>query len=576
MPPLPPALRRAAARARRRDFGIVPSLDSGVPLGVFLKAPQDPVHWSHSHRFVAALEPGDRRRLGLALLSDPHGTKDICLEAALTQHTCGWSPEETEGLLELSLLDSDHSHRRVCRALGLPLAAVREQEPSERARYQPQIRRIMLGALVHHAFSRHCEWHLTDCTAAELLGLPQDRQALDRLRQIVRKWYARSNRILVALGPRVFEPGVTHLLATLASIDNFHPAPSWLSRVRKRLETLPAAPDVLRTLLSFDDGGSGYDAMLPECGPAYAVLEDTLAAGAAWAACLTGDPALISLVGERVLRRARARTRPGLSAGDTLSVRAAVTALNAAAGLPALGRPRAALTGLPTGVADAARAALDTIADAYLPEPEGSDEVARVVSFEDYTASLTVRPHGSVVVDVRDSAGRPVTPYTMRRLNWLFVPELTALRHRLPRLVARADHERGVLEELLVDSTGLAGARFRSRWLEHAVAGPLVRALIWEADTTDGTRTGLPVGGPDGRVLLRDTHRETHEIADTDTLRLWNPARADQAQISAWRTVLEREGVRQPVRQLPVAAVRVGEGSAKARDAAGTEDAGPR
>ncbi|MDG5807843.1 DUF4132 domain-containing protein [Streptomyces ossamyceticus] len=74
---------------------------------------------------------------------------------------------------------------------------------------------------------------------------------------------------------------------------------------------------------------------------------------------------------------------------------------------------------------------------------------------------------------------------------------------------------------------------------------------MWEADTAHGIRTGLPVSGPAEHVLPRGAHGETHEIADTDTLRLWNPAHADGTQLSAWRTVLEREGVRQPVRQLP-------------------------
>ncbi|MEU6801400.1 DUF4132 domain-containing protein [Streptomyces neyagawaensis] len=550
MPPLPGALRRAAARARRRDYGIAPTPDFGYPL-VFLEAPEEREYWSHSHRLVASLDPRDRRRLGLALLSDPHGTKDIALEAALTQHTCGWTPEETGRLLELALLDTDHSPRRVCRTMGLPLAAVREQDPSERARYRPQLHRIVLASMVDHGLSRHCAWHLSQQEAEELLGPPQDRRTLDHLRRMTEKRPLRNHRLLIALGPRVFEPGVTHLLTALASLGNHHPTPAWPDRVRKRLEPLPAAPEVLRILLDFDDDESRPVNRLSECDPDNAGLEDTLAAGAAWAACLTGDPALISLVGTRVLRRARARKGPGLPLGDTLSVRAAVTALTAVAGLPAPGQPRPAFTGLPTDAADTARAALDTVADAYLPEPEGSDAAYPALPLGDCTASLTVRPHGSVGLDVRDATGQPVTPSTMRRLDWVFAPELTALRHRLPRLRARVDRERGDLAELLTDGTGTSGARFRSRWLDHPVAGPLARALIWEADTAHGTRTGLPVRDPAGLVLLRDTHGATHEIADTDTVRLWNPAHADRAQLSAWRTALEREGVRQPVRQLP-------------------------
>ncbi|SPF06176.1 hypothetical protein [Streptomyces sp. MA5143a] len=54
MPPLPGGLRRAAARARRRDYGIVPTPDYGYPL-VLLEAPEEREYWSHSHRLVASL-----------------------------------------------------------------------------------------------------------------------------------------------------------------------------------------------------------------------------------------------------------------------------------------------------------------------------------------------------------------------------------------------------------------------------------------------------------------------------------------------------------------------------------------
>ncbi|WP_262059465.1 DUF4132 domain-containing protein [Streptomyces sp. STR69] len=563
VPPLPAELRRAAARARHRDLGRHPKPDEEIRRGIVL-APADPSQWSHSHHLVDSLEPRDRRRLGLALLSNPHDTRgDICMEAALTRHPCGWSPEEAEKLLALALPEFDHSpdhipnrvpygFHQVCRCLGLPLAAVREQEPSERARYRPQLRTIVLRARGHHFLAPsgerqgQCRWHLSVEEAADLLDLPYDREVPKRLPQVLPDRDNWNNRALAELGTLVFEPGVLDLLALLLTIDGFRPAQSWLGQVRERLELLPVAPEVVSALLRIN---TNYPNGMIESalGRQTSVLDDAkLMAGAAWAACLAGDPALIGLVAAQALGRGLDRRLPGLPDRDILPARAGVTALSAAAGMPGLGRHRRALSGLPPEAATAARAALDSIADEFLSEG------AREVALDHHTAHLAVRPDGSVGVEVRTDRGQPVTSYGMRHFNGRYVLELTALRLRLPLLAAQADRERGVLAELLATGTALTGERFGARWLDHDVAGPLCQALVWEADTADGTFTGLPVRGPGGRWLLRDIRGRTHEVTATDTVRLWNPVHADRAQTRAWQVHLELGGLTQPIRQVPV------------------------
>ncbi|MBK3574139.1 DUF4132 domain-containing protein [Streptomyces sp. MBT65] len=528
-------------------------MDEDIRRGIVL-VPADPSQWSHSHRLVDSLETQDRRRLGLALLSDPHGTGDICMEAALTRHPCGWSPEETGELLALALVEVDdipYGFRRVCRSLGLPLAAVGEQEPSERARYRPQVRSILLSARNHHhsARSERCRWHLSVEEAADLLGSPYDREVLERLPRVLPDQGDISNRALTALGTLVFEPGVLDLLAVLLTIDGFRPAQSWLGQVRERLELLPIAPEVVSALLRMDTSYSGRTTE-SALGKRTPVLDEAkLTAGAAWAACLSGDPALIGLVAPQALGRGLDRRLPGLPGlpdQDILPARAAVTALSAAAGMPGLGRHRRALSGLPPEAAAAARAALDAIADAFLSEG------ARELALGHHTAHLAVRPDGSVGVEIRTDRGEEVTSYGMRHLNGRYVLELTALRLRLPGFAAQADRERGALAELLATGAVLTGEQLGTRWLDHDVAGPLSQALVWEADTAAGTFTGLPVRGPGGRWLLRDIPGRTHEVTATDTLRLWNPVHADRAQARAWQVHLELGGQRQPVRQVPL------------------------
>lgn len=551
VPPLPAALRKAAVRARHRDLGRHPRSDEDVRRGIVL-VPADPSQWSHSHRLVDSLEPRDRRRLGLALLSNSHDARDdICVEAALTRHPCGWSPEEAEELLAFALPLSDHDpygFHRVCRCLGLPLAAVREQEPSERARYRPGLRIVLLGARDHHdpARSEHCRWHLSVEEAAGLLDLPYDREVLKRLPQILPDGDNSSNRVLAQLGTLVFEPGVLDLLAVLLTIDGFRPAQSWLGQVRERLELLTVAPEVVSTLLRMDTSRP-YNMTESAFNRQWYVHDEAqLMAGAAWAACLTGDPALIGLVAAQALGRGLDRRLPGLPDRDVLPARAGVTALSAAAGMPGLGRHRRALSGLPPEAAAAARAALDAIADEFLSDGD------REIALDHHTAQLAVRPDGSVGVEIRTDRGQPVTSYGMRHLTGRYVLELTALRLRLPRLAAQADRERGALAELLATGAELTGERFGARWLGHDVAGPLAQALVWEAETVDGTFTGLPVPGPGGRWLLRDIPGRTHEVTATDTVRLWNPVHADRAQIRAWQVHLELGDLRQPIHQVPV------------------------
>jgi len=551
VPPLPAALRKAAARARHRDLGRHPRWDEDVRRGIVL-VPADPSQWSHSHRLVDSLEPRDRRRLGLALLSNSHDARDdICVEAALTRHPCGWSPEEAEELLAFALPLSDHDpygFHRVCRCLGLPLAAVREQEPSERARYRPRLRIVLLGARDHHdpARSERCRWHLSVEEAAGLLDLPYDREVLKRLPQILPDGDNSSNRVLAELGTLVFEPGVLDLLAVLLTIDGFRPAQSWLGQVRERLELLTVAPEVVSALLRMDTSRPDNMTESAFSRQRYVHDEAQLMAGAAWAACLTGDPALIGLVAAQALGRGLDRRLPGLPDRDVLPARAGVTALSAAAGMPGLGRHRRALSGLPPEAAAAARAALDAIADEFLSDG------AREIALGHHTAQLAVRPDGSVGVEIRTDRGQPVTSYGMRHLTGRYVLELTALRLRLPRLAAQADRERGALAELLATGAELTGERFGARWLGHDVAGPLAQALVWEAETVDGTFTGLPVRGPGGRWLLRDIPGRTHEVTATDTVRLWNPVHADRAQIRAWQVHLELGDLRQPIHQVPV------------------------
>jgi Domain of unknown function (DUF4132) len=101
-------------------------------------------------------------------------------------------------------------------------------------------------------------------------------------------------------------------------------------------------------------------------------------------------------------------------------------------------------------------------------------------------------------------------------------------------------------------SGALPAAAWCAAELDDPVLAPLTRALVWQTGTPGGPVVGLPVRREHTtHWMLRDVRGDVRELADDTPVRLWDPRSADAAEVRAWRKVLARQHLVQPVPQLP-------------------------
>jgi len=125
------------------------------------------------------------------------------------------------------------------------------------------------------------------------------------------------------------------------------------------------------------------------------------------------------------------------------------------------------------------------------------------------------------------------------------VQDMKAVRRRAKELRDVLGAERRRVEELLATSRSWELADWRRYYLDHPVTGRLARRLIWRiVDGGGATVTGLPTA----TGLLRTL--EGHgPLPATGMVTLWHPATSTTDQVSAWRSWLLEQQVRQPFKQ---------------------------
>jgi hypothetical protein len=85
---------------------------------------------------------------------------------------------------------------------------------------------------------------------------------------------------------------------------------------------------------------------------------------------------------------------------------------------------------------------------------------------------------------------------------------------------------------------------WKSRYLEHPIAGTMVRRLLWELSGSASRRVAAWEGS--GFV---DAEGRAAGGSDQTRIALWHPVRSLPAEIAAWRTRLEERGITQPFKQ---------------------------
>jgi hypothetical protein len=112
----------------------------------------------------------------------------------------------------------------------------------------------------------------------------------------------------------------------------------------------------------------------------------------------------------------------------------------------------------------------------------------------------------------------------------------------LRRLVAA---ERDRLEDLLVEDREWPYEQWRATYVGHPVTGALVGRLIWRIDDGGHAYAAMPV--EPGALTRADGGRV--EPGAGARVRPWHPARADPAQVRAWRAFLVEHDIVQPFKQ---------------------------
>lgn len=541
-PPSPWALLDAAGRRDARA-------QHGKPAK---GADPDSVDTPHSSAVVAELTPKDRRRLAHLLQEDRRCLR--CIDwrwwtaKALADAHCGWSAAEVAELLRLALTDATNKPVRTWgtggeRALQLPLAALEELPPDAREPLLGQVRTALALGAAHGGTGRPRPG--LERITARLRGLLGADTATGSLLPPGTP-YATAARCGLGTG-RLYDAGVTELLRQCSLVLDVRPDYRWLGSVREHLHQSAAARDALPALLAAARGLPKKCATRDEHA-SYGVLQKDsarLLGALAWAACVSGqDEAVRELA--RALRHHAADPLRQSGSGQAFFLRSGLAALGALAGEPGTGGHRRIIAGQPEPLVALAGEEL-----ALLLRSPPSWEGDRVrYPLGEYTAVFTVSVDGTVALRFRtwDSPLMQQVPGPVRK-RWPVAYAM--LRVRLTEVRAQVAAHLGTLSERLHGDPGTPAAQWAADFLDRPALHGLSRALIWQADLPRGPVVGVPTRRKRGGAwMLRDLPGVVHELADTTTVRLWDPRTADAAEAAAWRRELTRRHVAQPVPQL--------------------------
>ena len=195
----------------------------------------------------------------------------------------------------------------------------------------------------------------------------------------------------------------------------------------------------------------------------------------------------------------------------------------------------------------AARAGVDavTIVELALPmfdlEPDGHLEL-RV---GETTAVIAIAPDTTVRQLWRE-ADRTDRDVPSAALAMTYPAAVADVAARVAAIRAAIVAERRRMEDRLASLRTWPEALWRARYADHPIGRLFGRRLIWQVGSPgEVTTAALPDGdgwmGADGQPLA---------VGSMSEARLWHPADADDAQVSAWRALLAAATLEQPLKQV--------------------------
>ncbi|WP_238009951.1 DUF4132 domain-containing protein [Dactylosporangium sp. AC04546] len=138
-----------------------------------------------------------------------------------------------------------------------------------------------------------------------------------------------------------------------------------------------------------------------------------------------------------------------------------------------------------------------------------------------------------------ERAGRPLkgVPAAVKES-----PVLAEARDLVKQLGKTLAAERARIEGLLSEDRVWPCADWVTRYLDHPVSGVFARRLIWQASADGETWTAALPERRDGAWTLPGA-------GSASRIRLWHPALAGAAEVTAWRDHVTASGLRQPFKQ---------------------------
>jgi hypothetical protein len=161
----------------------------------------------------------------------------------------------------------------------------------------------------------------------------------------------------------------------------------------------------------------------------------------------------------------------------------------------------------------------------------------------DYTATLTLADGKADVQWTKANKPLKTAPAALKASHADELKELKSAQTQAQQTYAA---QRDRLDRSFVDERRMAWPWFEQYYFNHGLMGLLARPLIWRLHRPDGTfEDALWVSD-----AWRNVRGQPVPAPTTDTqLQLWHPVLATPPEVLAWRELLERNQLRQPLKQ---------------------------
>ncbi|MGW8765675.1 DUF4132 domain-containing protein [Streptomyces sp. NPDC055815] len=490
--------------------------------------------------------------------------------AALAEQELGWTTGEAD-LLLARLLGKDAElaphelHGVFLTLVPIALAAAAQAEDFDR----PRVRALQRIAESHYVY--RSEEYVGIRNLMDVLLRREVPVVPGRLpRQVLDDLDAYGPAMRATHGELLAEAGVAAFLAHCVLLDKPRATRAWRRKAGALLGETEQGAEVVRRLL--EGIAAQPEHRVSDRNPWHQVdwglagdTNTSLVRGLLWAALDIDAQWVVPLVGAVAVN---AGTGTGGSGGFCRSQTLATTAVavlgecGGARGeeavqwlgrLPKTVKNRTVNKGIAKALeAVAARAGLtpSMLRERGVPTLGLDGRGAREAPLGAYTAELSVREPGTVVLSFRGPEGRllKTAPKEVRESRAEELKEVRAGLKELKRLVAA---ERSRLEEHLAAGTTWAAADWQRYYVDHPVTGALARALLWEVteDAEEPWTAGLPERTGGGWALAAEDGT-ARPVGPGARLRLWHPLRAGGEEVSAWRTAVTEREERQPFKQV--------------------------